>query len=86
MIDEPVHEVTPTTIADNLSDDGKRPVNTTEEPVVFMTKSKLEAVFRNQKEKASVSSFCLALKPPQGCSKAVSNKYVTLKFKNFDSR
>lgn len=48
-------------LIDNLSAVGRRPVNAVEEPLVFVTRSKIEA---KKIEHASVSSICLDLTPP----------------------
>lgn len=47
----------------NFSTTGGRPVSATEETMVFMTKFKVEAILRKEKEKALVSAICLDLKP-----------------------
>lgn len=48
----------------NLSADSRQPVNGTVEPIVFMIRSDVQTMLRREKEKASVSSIYLDLKPP----------------------
>lgn len=62
VINDPVQGVTPSINVDNLSAVGRRPINTSEELMVFMTKFEIESVLKKEKEKASVSSICLDLK------------------------
>lgn len=63
MIDDLVKGVTPATNDDNLSSVGRRPVSATEEPVVLIPRSEMEAMLGKEKEKASVSLIYLDLKP-----------------------
>lgn len=56
MIDDPKEGVTHPN-ADNIFVAGWRPISMADEPIVFMTRPKVEAM-----EKASVSSICLNLK------------------------
>lgn len=48
---------------DNLSATGKEPTRTLEEPTVFMIRSEVE-VMRRENERASVSSIFMNQKPP----------------------
>lgn len=63
MTDEPVQGATVTN-GDNLSAAGRRPVSVAEEPTVFMTRSKVDAMLRRDKEKRPVSTICMYLKSP----------------------
>lgn len=49
--------ITLTRNANNLSATGKRPINAAKEPVLFMTRSKLDDMLGKEKEKALVSSI-----------------------------
>lgn len=50
--------------AENLFVTGRRPANVVEEPTILVTSSKVDKMFRREKEKPSVSSICMDLKPP----------------------
>lgn len=62
VIDDLVQGVTPANI-NNLFITARQLVSAIEEPVAFMTRSEIEAILRREKEKASVSSICLDVKP-----------------------
>lgn len=54
-----------------------------EEPTVFMTRSKVDAMLRREKEKRSISTFCMYLKPPYATEVATKPylvAYVTQQF------
>lgn len=61
VLDEPVKGVTFAN-ADNLLT-ARQPTSLVEEPTVFMTRAKVKAVLRREKEKASLIIACLNLKP-----------------------
>lgn len=63
VIDDLVRWVTPAN-ADNLLAASRRPLSANEEPMVFMTRSEVEAMLRREKEKAPVSSIRLNLNSP----------------------
>lgn len=71
--------------ADNLSTTGRQPASAVEERTVFMTRLEVETMLGREKEKASVSSTCLNLKPPyvaEVVMEPYSVGYVTPQFRN----
>lgn len=62
MISGPVQGVTPATDANNFAV-GRQPVSAVEKPIVAMTRYEVKAILRKEKEKGSMSSICLDLKP-----------------------
>lgn len=64
VIDHPVQGVIPVTNADSLFAAVRRPVSAAKDSMVFMTKSDVEVMLREDLRKAFLSSICLDPKPP----------------------
>lgn len=89
VIDDPVQGVTPTINDGNLFIANRRPLRATEQPVAFMTRFNAEAMLKNEKEKASVSSIYLDLKTPyvaEVAAKPYPVGYITSQFQKFNGR
>lgn len=63
IIDDPVQGGKLATSVDNLSAAGRWTNEQNRESLVFMVKSKVEAMLNKEKENASVSTICLDMKP-----------------------
>lgn len=88
MVDYLVFGVTPTN-ADNPFAASRLPIKPIEEPIVFITRYEVEAMLKGEKEKASILSICLDLKPTYTVEVAVKLypfEYITPQFQKCDGR
>lgn len=88
-VDDSVQNVTPITNTGNLSTVAKRPVSTMEKPTAFMTRLKVEALLKKEKEKAYVSMISLDLNPLYSVKivmKSYLVRYMAPQFQTFDAK
>lgn len=81
--------MTPTTNVSNLSTAGGRPASMIEGLVAFVSRSKVKATLRKEKEKASASVICLDLKLPyaiETVEELYSIRIMAPQFQKFNAR